>query len=205
MYLYKQKKMSVSQIPKKNDIIINPTTQRPVRVGGRAWLKLVKDGLVSGHYSDPKNLETIGDDPEEQIKELNKKLPKGVQAVRGRGKYKGKITTRNMTPKVEDISKYTAEIASKIVNENMETLADSEDIEAELEKLILQEMMESKILKNKKESKKNKKNEPKTKYTLEELEEDIEEKEEEEEEEEEINYFNDVEEEEEEEEEINYL
>ena len=86
--------MADSQIPKKNDIIINPNTQRPVRVGGRAWLKLVKEGLVSGHYSDPKDLESIGEDPEEQIKELNKKLPKGVQAVRGRGSF----TSENRRP-----------------------------------------------------------------------------------------------------------
>ena len=41
-----------SNIPKKGDIIINPNTQRPIRVGGRSWLKLVKEGLVSGHYTD---------------------------------------------------------------------------------------------------------------------------------------------------------
>ena len=132
--------MSNSTVPKKGDIIINPNTQRPIQVGGRSWLKLVKEGVVSGHYTDPKKLAPIGDNPEEQIEEFNKSLPRGKQAVRGRGKYKGQITTRNKNPDTEDVSRYTAQMASRIVNDNIESLADCDDIEAELEKLILAEM-----------------------------------------------------------------
>lgn len=132
--------MSNSSVPKKGDIIINPSTQRPIRVGGRSWLKLVKEGVVSGHYTDPKKLAPIGDNPEEQIEEFNKTLPRGKQAVRGRGQYKGQITTRNKTPATEDVSRYTAKMASRVVNENIESLAECDDIEAELERLILQEM-----------------------------------------------------------------
>jgi hypothetical protein len=127
-------------IPAKGDIIINPLTQRPIRVGGRSWLKLVKEGTVSGHYTDPKKLATLGDDPEGQIEELNKSLPRGKQAVRGRGRYKGQIITRNKQPDTEEVSRYTAQMASRVVNENIESLADCDDIEAELERLILQEM-----------------------------------------------------------------
>jgi hypothetical protein len=130
-------------IPAKGDIIINPSTQRPIRVGGRSWLKLVKEGTVSGHYTDPKKLGKIPDNPEDaekEIEELNKSLPRGKQAVRGRGKYKGQITTRNKQPDTEEVSRYTAQMASRVVNENIDSLADCDDIEAELERLILQEM-----------------------------------------------------------------
>lgn len=148
--------MSDTVVPKKGDIIINPSTQRPIRVGGRAWLKLVKEGLVSGHYIDPKKLAPIGDNPEEQIEELNKSLPRGKQAVRGRGQYKGQIITRNKQPDTEDVSRYTAQMASRVVNdlitddERIESLTDCDDIEAELERLILQEMAVGKTTKKNK-------------------------------------------------------
>ena len=132
--------MSNSTVPKKGDIIINPNTQRPIKVGGRSWLQLVKQGVVNGHYTDPKKLAPIGDNPKEQIEELNKSLPNTQQAVRGRGQYKGQIITRNKRPNTEDVTRYTAKMASRIVNDNIESLADCDDIEAELERLILQQM-----------------------------------------------------------------
>ena len=36
-----------NNVPVKGQIIINPQASRPVKVGGRTWLKLVKDGLVN--------------------------------------------------------------------------------------------------------------------------------------------------------------
>ena len=80
----------------KGDIVINPKTSRPVRVGSRVWLTLVREGLVDGHYSDPKELYTVKDenDCDEKIDELNQQLPINQQAVRGRGKYKNKIVKR---------------------------------------------------------------------------------------------------------------
>ena len=35
----------MSNIPRKNDIIINPKTNRPIKVGGRAWKNLVNEGV----------------------------------------------------------------------------------------------------------------------------------------------------------------
>ena len=141
--------MSTNQnIPKKGDIIINPNTQRPVKVGSRTWLGLVKLGLVSGHYRDPRELEVVPekyyeDDGyvEQKIETINKTLPRGKQAVRGRGKYKGKIVSRNTQPSSEEITRYTAQIASRAVNNNIDELVDSDDLEGMLEKMILEEMM----------------------------------------------------------------
>lgn len=132
--------MSDSSVPNKGDIVINPNTQRPIRVGGRSWLKLVKEGLISGHYKDPRKLARIGDNPNKQIEEINKTLPRGVQAVRGRGIYKDHLTTRKVKPDTEDVTKYTAKMATRIVKENIETLNECDDVERELEKMILEEM-----------------------------------------------------------------
>lgn len=134
----------MSQILNKGDIIINPNTQRPVKVGSRTWLSLVKKGVVSGQYRDPNELDEQPDDHgevEQKIETLNATLPRGKQAVRGRGRYKGKIVKRNTRPKAEDISRYTAQIASRAVNNNIDALVESDDLEGMLERLILEEMM----------------------------------------------------------------
>ena len=142
--------MSAKQnIPKKGDIIINPNTQRPVKVGSRTWLGLVKLGLVSGHYRDPKELDTVQQNDceynnstiEQKIEHINKTLPRGKQAVRGRGRYKGKIVSRNTQPSAEEVSRYTAQIASRAVNNNIDELVESDDLEGMLEKMIMEEMM----------------------------------------------------------------
>ena len=119
------------EIPKKGDIVINPQTLRPIRVAGRVWLSLVKQGIINGHYQDSNKLAPIGPNPQRQIAELNKTLPRGQQAVRGRGKYKGHLTLRNKQPDTKEISRYTARIAGRILG-----VEDSED----LERRILREM-----------------------------------------------------------------
>ena len=49
-------------LPRKGDIIINPNTSRPIKVGGRSWLKLVKEGVLEGRYSDPNEITNIDDE-----------------------------------------------------------------------------------------------------------------------------------------------
>jgi hypothetical protein len=140
-----------ANIPRKGDIIINPNTQRPVKVGSRTWLKLVKQGVVEGRYTDPKELKALPEqyeelppeEIEEEIKKANQGLPRHQQAVRGRGRYKGKIVKRNRRLQPEEVSKYTAQVATRTVANNIEQLAEVEDddIEGMLEKMILEEMM----------------------------------------------------------------
>jgi len=153
--------MSVKQqnnVPKKGDIIINTKTQRPVKVGSRTWLKLVKDGLVEGRYSDPNELYEVKEpaEVEGKIEELNKTLPRGQQAVRGRGKYKNKIVRRQKRPDPQELTEYTARTAARTIAQNVDlielplrdnaVLVNSsgdtyEDLETQLEKMILAEMM----------------------------------------------------------------
>lgn len=144
----------MATVLKKNDIMINPETQRTIRVGGVAWKKLVKRGIVDGNYLDPCVLAEIDEnkDIDEQIDELNKTLPKNKQAVRGRHRLKNKIVQRVKPPDLGDISEYTAKIASKALKDNFENLAECDDLEKELEKLIMEEMAGTKkILKKPKE------------------------------------------------------
>jgi hypothetical protein len=151
----------MSSIPRKGQIIINPQTQRPVKVGSRTWLKLVKDGLVEGRYSDPQELYEVkdmlleGDDVshervETKIEELNQTLPPNQQAVRGRGRYKDKIVKRRKQPTTRELTQHTARTAARAVSENIETLAlfadasaNEEDLEAQLENLIMSEILGS--------------------------------------------------------------
>ena len=89
-----------------NNIIINPKTKRPIKVGGRIWLKLVKDGLVEGTYSDPNEIcDIVEENLEEKIEEINRDLPNNQQAVRGRGKYAGKIVKRSKSVKARTAAK----------------------------------------------------------------------------------------------------
>ena len=87
---------SRSNIPHKGDIVINPKTSRPIKVGGSVWRKLVKEGLLSGHYKDPKVLGEYTTDNDWKIKQkiLKQQLPEEYVPSRGKGKYKGKIVKR---------------------------------------------------------------------------------------------------------------
>ena len=134
-------------IPKKNDYMINPLTKRNIRVGSRIWINLVKDGVIQGQYSDDNILaetEDIDDNTiTDKINELNESLPIGVRAVKGRGKYQNKIVKRHSQITHQDMAKSTAKKTSKILSKNLEELSDlsQEDMETELERLILSEIM----------------------------------------------------------------
>ena len=78
---------------------------------------------------------------EQKIENINKTLPRGKQAVRGRGKYKNKIVSRNTQPSSSETIRYTAQVASRAVNNNIDELAECDDLEGMLEKLIMEEMM----------------------------------------------------------------
>ena len=145
--------MSIQQqnnVPAKGSIIINPKTSRPVKVGSRTWLKLVKEGLVDGLYTDPNELYNVqeGDNVEEKIEMINKELPLNQQSVRGRGKYAGKIVKRNKQPTLRETAQYTAKVASRAVAdpEVLEQLQEADDFETQLENMILAEMMGKPIL-----------------------------------------------------------
>ena len=166
-------------IKAKGEIVINPKTQRPVKVGGRIWRKLVKEGILEGRYADPKELYEIKDpsnveEVEEKIEELNKELPMDTQAVRGRGRYKNKIVKRSKPASSEDVTRHTIKKAVRTVSDNLEDLNECDDLEAELEKLIMDELLAPAKPKQKPKKKTLKKYETDTEYEADDFESEIE-------------------------------
>ena len=142
--------MPSSQL-KKGDLIINPDTQRPVRVGSRTWINLVKKGVFQNNFSDNNVLEEKYEEMpeeefEEKIKQINEKIPSGTQAVQGRGKYANKIVKRNKPLTQEEITKTTVKKASRAVVDNIDELdeIDYEQMEKQLERLIMEKMLSTK-------------------------------------------------------------
>ena len=128
---------------------INPKTNRTVKIGGPTWRKLVKEGVLdSGEYTDPNVMYEMKKDEEgEDIKkkkvELDMTLPETKQAVIGRGKYKGKLVTRNVQMSPEAMSSYTSKMAAQVMHDNIEMLSQSSDIRKTFEKLLIREMTDS--------------------------------------------------------------
>lgn len=167
MLSYKHCYPMADVVPRKGDIIINPRTNRPVRVGSRTWLKLVKDGVIQGRYQEPDELYEIqdGTDVEQMKTQFDRTLPKGKHAVRGRGRFKGKLVVRNKRMNPKEVQEATAKAAYAAVRENMDELVglEGEELEAALEKMILTEM-----LAEQKPARKQARRAPQPQYSLEE-------------------------------------
>lgn len=134
----------MEDVPKKGEYVINPNSGRPVKVGSRIWTKLVKDGIIENTYIDDNEIEELPEeDVDEKIQEINQKLPRGTHAVRGRGKYKGKIVKRNKQPLLQETIEHAARTSARVLAENADELddLDDDDMQNQLEQLILEEMM----------------------------------------------------------------
>ena len=86
---------------KKTDtpFVINPITNRSVRVGGKVYNNLVRQGYFKDEYVDDKILEEFEETEnmklmKDKIEELDDRLPVDLHAVRGRGRYQGKLVKR---------------------------------------------------------------------------------------------------------------
>ena len=125
--------------------IINPKTNRPIKIGGRIWLRLVNEGVIpESSYEDPKTLYTLqeDDDEESKIQEINEILPSTQQAVRGRGKYNGKLVVRNKQPSTLDTARTSIRATARKVKdpEIYDRLQESDSFEQELERMIMEEL-----------------------------------------------------------------
>ena len=67
--------MSDDYIPCKNDIVINPLSNRGVVVGSQTWRKLVKQGVLKGHYKPNTTTREIDDDDLMYAKKAKSKVP----------------------------------------------------------------------------------------------------------------------------------
>ena len=130
-------------LPVKGDIVINPNTQRPVKVGSRTWLNLVKKGVFEGRYREKSasNVHSDNYDKKGIVQSPPRKFSDGKNSRRKTVKdrvVKRKIPKGNNSR--TEMSKYTAQIASKVVNNNIDTLSEADDFSQALEQLILQEL-----------------------------------------------------------------
>lgn len=128
-----------------DDYVKNPKTNRPVKVGSRIWRNLVKEGMLSSeNYHDEKELYALqpNEDPTNIIKELNKNLPRNVQAVRGRGKYEGKIVKKDKPhDNLEEAVNIVKKASVRAVKQLKPPESDDEDWETQLEYLIMNELI----------------------------------------------------------------
>ena len=125
--------------------IINPKTGRPIRVGGKLYNSLIREGLVKGIIEEKNNsLYDINenDDVEFVKNELSKKLPFNETAVRGKKgtKFENKIVKRKKVPNANEVATETIKrTASKIKNKEID--CDDDDFAKNLEEMILAELL----------------------------------------------------------------
>lgn len=128
--------------------IINPKTQRPVKIGSRTWRKLVSDGIIENQKIDePCELYELSeeDNIEQKINELNKSLPITEQAVRGRGRFRNKVVKRRKQPSTEIVAEHTIKTtAGKLRDRNTyESLHENGNFDEDLETMIMRELSKS--------------------------------------------------------------
>lgn len=121
--------------------VVNPRTNRAIQVGKPTWRRLVKLGVIPAQeFNDPNELCEYKDaDAEQKIEEMNEMLPPMQHAVRGRGKYKGKIVKRSKSM-AHDTVGLMSKAMSKVLKINMDQLSNSNRFEEELERLTIQEL-----------------------------------------------------------------
>jgi len=146
--------------------VINPKTNRPIVVGGRVYMKLLREGVIENPNIKDDNIlyEIEPEQPqmqpqEQEIDELPEpltlersesvinELPEHQQAVRGRGKYKGKMVRRSKQLKTAEIHKQVADCAVRAVKKyqnnhsNHFTEVDDDDLDSLINQMIMDEMI----------------------------------------------------------------
>ncbi len=151
--------------------VLNPRTNRMIRVGGKPWRSLVKDGIIANDPIAPGKPLFVGSTIEEakakkaelmeqvDISPSNKQdviptrklRPNHFPARRGK-----KVVEVAKTPRQEEIAQYTAQCASRTLHKHIDALSDNledayddaeldpsalRDFEENLKNLILEEMI----------------------------------------------------------------
>jgi len=129
---------------------MNPRTNRAVRVGSPTWVTLVKEGVIEDTRLTEKNdkvLYSIEEDDTDatvksKIDEINEQLPLNTQAVRGRGKYAGKIVKRSKPINTEEMARHAIKATAKKIKDIdvYEGLKETEKFEESLEELIMRDL-----------------------------------------------------------------
>lgn len=144
--------------------IVNPNTNRKIRIGSKTYLKLIREGVIADtHYVGTQQIpndktgenhidisDVKGDELKELIETETEKLENGYVAVPGRGKYKNKLVKRKKNIKSEDLSAIATKASVKVIKDHLPQITNHsnhfQDDDEGLEKLI-QELVASEMLK----------------------------------------------------------
>lgn len=128
--------------------MINPLTNKPIKIGGRIYMNLIRDGIIKNQtYKDPKILDTINDDDKEEDiiikkKKIKENLNINEDVVKGRGKYKNKLVKKHRQPKTSDVIKHTLKKTSRKLKDKKiyDSIYETDDYEKNFENLMLKEL-----------------------------------------------------------------
>ena len=129
----------------KIESIRNPQSGRIIRVGGKLYNSLIREGIIKGIINEKNNsLYDINenDDVEFVKNELSKNLQFNETAVRGKKgtKFENKIVKRKKVPNASEVASETIKrTASKIKNKEID--CDDDDFAKNLEEMILAELL----------------------------------------------------------------
>jgi hypothetical protein len=121
---------------KKNNIIINPKTNRPIKIGGRVYNKLIRDGTLRLNNNSSKVIfkfdNSYTDDQLENIKNtLQHQNDDDYNIVKGRGIYENTLVKSHSKLKPNDVIPICAKIISHIFENNIEDWINLSDAELE--------------------------------------------------------------------------
>ena len=114
--------------------VLNPHTNKPIKVFGRTYRRLVEQGLIE--HKDPHPEVLCEENDQSTIDAFNKEFYRSgepYQAVRGRGCFEGKAVVRRLprnwppTPEVSEASAEGSE-ASNEDDEEEEEYCNEEDV-----------------------------------------------------------------------------
>ncbi len=136
---------------KKTDYVLNPKTSRMVKIGGKVYRRLVKQGILENTHKDENILFDYAEDMnEEDVEkkrlELSKSLPKNEYASRGSGRKKGKLIKKTKKLSQAQLHKFHKNNTKRVVKENLDELKELEDlsdaeIDRRLEELLSRELL----------------------------------------------------------------
>tara|TARA_R110000772_G_scaffold53495_1_gene122397 strand:+ start:6127 stop:6570 length:444 start_codon:yes stop_codon:yes gene_type:complete len=120
--------------------VINPKTKRPIVVGGRVWVRLVREGILnSNQVSAEYEIEdTEPDKTEPEMAEPDN--DDNNYLVKGRGKNKGLMVKKAKPLNPEQIHKHISESAIRAIKKYKSTDNDGDD--SDLNKLVQQMIMD---------------------------------------------------------------
>lgn len=142
-------KRHTSEVPQTSEtntssMVINPLTNRTVKVGGKTWRKLIRDGIIK--KEEVSNVLYVAKDKEHaqfalNILKENKEIPKNKYI----SKSGNKIICKSKPLSQAELSKYVSETSIQIFNENKNNtdLTDLDDAELSevFQKMIMERMI----------------------------------------------------------------